>query len=58
MGAEQISDDGDAPQAKEILAIERNDYFKNGIWLSAAMLLLFAVMYALRQIGDSVQFRC
>jgi hypothetical protein len=45
MGAEQTSDDGDTPEAKEILAIERTDYFKIGLSLTA-IILLFAGAYA------------
>jgi hypothetical protein len=43
MGPEQISDDSDTPEAKEILAIERTDYFKIGLFLTALILLLAGV---------------
>jgi hypothetical protein len=42
MGADQTSDDNDTPEAREILAIERTDYFKIGLTLTATILLLAA----------------
>jgi hypothetical protein len=42
MGANQTSDDSVTPEAKDILAIERVDYFKIGFGLTAAYLLVAA----------------
>jgi hypothetical protein len=42
LGAMPMTDQNDTPEAKEILAIERTDYFKIGLSLTVVILLLAA----------------
>jgi hypothetical protein len=43
MGSGHTFDDGDTPEAKEILDIGRTNYFKIGIWLTGAYILIAAI---------------